>query len=179
MKTTQIVFLVIGILVLSCKQQNTINKEPLESLEELKSIPKYLYATPDSWKEIEENFSGKGKFASVNFLKFKPMADYTGIEVSNKQIGKTGKEVYKHYIKLVEEIIEENNYGRVLYFGESKNFFVGPEDETWDGFILVEYESVQDFKKFIKSDEYKKISPHRAASLDDTRLLPSTRFLID
>jgi uncharacterized protein (DUF1330 family) len=176
MKIVPIVFFVFGVLLLSCKQQNTVNEKPLGSLEKAENGQKYLYPTPEAWKNIEENFKGKGKFASVNFLKFKPMADYTGIEVSDKQIGKTGKEVYQHYIKLVEEIIEEYNYGRVIYFGESNSFFIGPENEQWDGFILVEYESVEDFVNFIGSDEYAKIAPHRTASLDDTRLLPSTRF---
>jgi uncharacterized protein (DUF1330 family) len=177
MKTMQILLLAMGVILFSCKQENTTNVDPIEISEEVDTIQKHLFSTPETWSAIQQDFKGKGKFGSVNFLKFKPMADYTGIEVSDKQTGKTGKEVYQYYIKLVDELLEKNNYGRTIYFGESQNFLVGPNDELWDAVILVEYESVEDFVNFIRSDEYNRIAaPHRAASLDDTRLLPSTRF---
>ncbi|QJP35462.1 hypothetical protein F0365_14160 [Nonlabens sp. Ci31] len=91
MKIIQILLLAIAFVLFSFRQENTTVKDPIKVSEEMDVIQKYLFPTLETGNGIQEDFKGKGKFGSVHFLKFKPMADYTGIEVSDKQTGKTEK----------------------------------------------------------------------------------------
>jgi uncharacterized protein (DUF1330 family) len=56
---------------------------------------------------------------------------------------------------------------------------IGPQDEKWDAVILVEYDSIEVFVNFVESDAYQKITGHRKASLEDSRLLPASNFNLD
>jgi uncharacterized protein (DUF1330 family) len=102
------------------------------------------------------------------------MADYTGIAVSNIQKDKTVKETYQYYLKQVEQIFENTKVGNILYCGESQDFLIGPQDEKWDAVMLVEYASLDAFVDFVKSEAYQKVTGHRKASLEDSRLLPAS-----
>ena len=106
------------------------------------------------------------------------MADYTGIAVSNIQKDKTGKETYQYYLKQVKKIFENTKVGNILYYGESQDFLIGPQDEKWDAVILVEYASLDAFVDFVKSEAYQKVTGHRKASLEDSRLLPASNVNI-
>jgi uncharacterized protein (DUF1330 family) len=55
---------------------------------------------------------------------------------------------------------------------------IGPQDEKWDAVILVEYDSIEVFVNFVKSEAYQKITGHRKASLEDSRLLPASNVNI-
>ncbi len=176
MKIIPVLLIAIGIMSFSCKQQDPINEDQLEVAQKVDTSQKFLMPTQETWNGIQETFKGRGKIAMLNLLRFKSIADYTGIEVSDVQEGKTGKETYQHYIKLVENILEGAKQGRILYFGQSQDFLIGPQNKKWDAVILVEYESVEDFVNFIQSDAYQQIAGHRAASLEDTRLLPTSAF---
>jgi uncharacterized protein (DUF1330 family) len=113
----------------------------------------------------------------LNLVKYKPMADYTGIAVSNIQKDKTGKETYQYYKNQVEKILEKTKVGSILYYGESQDFLIGPKDEKWDAVILVEYDSIEVFVNFVDSEAYQKIRGHRKASLEDSRLLPASNVI--
>ena len=64
---------------------------------------------------------------------------------------------------------------KVIYYGESRDFIIGPEDEKWDRVLLVEHESVAKFMEFANNKAYLKIAGHRTAALSDSRLLPSIK----
>ena len=63
---------------------------------------------------------------------------------------------------------------KLLFYGESNSYLIGPTDEQWDMVLLVEHESVAKFMEFAKNEDYLKGAGHRAAALEDSRLLPIT-----
>jgi uncharacterized protein (DUF1330 family) len=114
----------------------------------------------------------------LNLVKFKSIEDFTVIEVSDIQKGKTGKETDLYYKKLAENLLKKTNVGRILYYGQSQDFLIGPQDEKGDAIVLVEYDLIDAFVNFVESNAYQKITGHRKASLEDSRLLPASNFNI-
>ena len=170
--------LTFAILLNSCvsekKEVDAAPKNLKEDTEKISTKQKYIRSTEESWNECYDTFKGQGKIVMLNLLKYKPMADYTGIAISNIQKDKTGKETYQYYKKQVEKILEKTKVGNILYYGESQDFLIGPKDEKWDAVILVEYDSIEVFVNFVESEAYQKIKGHRKASLEDSRLLPAS-----
>ena len=170
--------LIFAILLNSCTPKNkkvySSTKNILEETSKVSTTQKYIGSTEESWKQCYDKFKGHGKIVMLNLLKYKTIADYTGIEVSNIQKDKTGKETYQYYLKQVEKIFENTKVGNILYYGESQDFLIGPQHEKWDAVILVEYASLDVFVDFVKSEAYQKVTGHRKASLEDSRLLPAS-----
>lgn len=132
---------------------------------------KHVYPTPESGKQFFQNFHDKGKITMLNLLKFKAIADYTNLEKIKPEKELTGQEAYQLYSQYTLPIIQNVN-GRVVFYGQSKDFLIGPESEKWDAVILVEYDSAQTFIEFSQSEIYLKTAGHRTAALEDSRLLP-------
>lgn len=65
---------------------------------------------------------------------------------------------------------------RIIYFGKSRNFLIGPDSEKWDAVLLVEHESVLKFMEFARNPDYLKNAGHRTAALEDSRLLPTNEI---
>jgi uncharacterized protein (DUF1330 family) len=170
------------ILLNSCVSENkevhSTTKNLLEDTPKVSTKQKYIYSMDESWKHCYDKFKGQGKIVMLNLLKFKPTADYTGIEVSNIQKDKTGKETSQYYLKQVRNNIEKTKVGSILYYGESQNFLIGPQNEKWDAVLLIEYDSMDDFVNVIESEAHQKIKGHRKASLEDSRILPASNFNI-
>jgi len=173
--------LTVAILLNSCVSENkevaAAPKNLKEDTAKISTKQKYIGTTDASWKQCYDTFKGQDKIVMLNLLKYKPMADYTGIAVSNIQIDKTGKETYQYYLKQVKKIFENTKVGNILYYGESQDFLIGPQDEKWDAVILVEYASLDAFVDFVKSEVYQKVTGHRKASLEDSRLLPASNVI--
>jgi uncharacterized protein (DUF1330 family) len=83
-----------------------------------------------------------------------------------------------YYKKLAENLLKKTNLGRILYYGQSQDFLIGPQDEKWDAVVLVEYDSIDASVSFVEGEAYQKITGHRKASLEDSRLLPASNFNI-
>lgn len=104
-------------------------------------MEKHLNANPESGKKFYQNFHDKGKIVMLNLLKFRKKADYTNLEQlkPNKEI--SGEEAYQLYLeKTLPELKKAGS--RIIYYGKSKNFLIGPKAEQWDAISLVEHESV-------------------------------------
>jgi uncharacterized protein (DUF1330 family) len=174
--------LIFASLLNSCasgnKRINSTTKNIRKDTAKVSTKQKYIVFTEESWKHCYDTYKGQGKIVMLNLLKYKTIADYRGIEVSNIQKDKTGKETYQYYKKQVEKIFEKTKGGNILYYGESQDFLVGPQDEKWDAVILVEYDSIEVFVNFVESEAYQKITGHRKASLEDSRFLPASNFNI-
>jgi uncharacterized protein (DUF1330 family) len=174
--------LIFAILLNSCTPKNkkvySSTTNILEETSKVSTTQKYIGSTEESWNQCYDTFKGQGKIVMLNLLKYKTIADYTGIAVSNIQKDKTGKETYQYYKKQVEKIFEKTKVGNILYYGESQDFLIGPQDEKWDAVILVEYDSIEVFVNFVESEAYQKITGHRKASLEDSRLLPASNVNI-
>lgn len=134
----------------------------------------YLNATPESGKEFYQHYHEKGKVIMLNLLRFRDKADYSGLEHLEPASEITGEEAYQLYINFTLPELEKAG-GRVLYYGKSKHFLIGPETEQWDAILLVEHESVTKFMAFAQNEDYLQTAGHRTAALEDSRLLPSSK----
>ena len=136
---------------------------------------KYMDVTEDQGKAFYLEFHKKGKIVMLNMLKYKSTADYSIDEDLNPGGEVSGKTAYSLYMKATLPLLSKAG-GRVIFFGKSSNFVIGPLDEKWDAILLVEHASLEAFMKFAQDPEYLKIVGHRTAALDDSRLLPSTQL---
>ncbi|GGZ68406.1 DUF1330 domain-containing protein [Algibacter mikhailovii] len=138
-------------------------------------MAKYINATEKTGKEFYLNFIEKGKIVMLNLIKFKDKADYTNLESINLQMNISGEQAYKLYTDNTAEAL--NKIGsRILFYGKSTGFLIGPESEKWDAILLVEHQSLQKFMEFSQSETYLNNVKHRTAGLEDSRLLPSTEI---
>ena len=101
--------LIVAILLNSCVSENkevaAAPKNLKEDSAKISTKQKYIRSTDASWKQCYDTFKGQDKIVMLNLLKYKSMADYTGIAVSNIQKDKTGKETYQYYLKHEGQII--------------------------------------------------------------------------
>ena len=131
----------------------------------------YLEATPEAGKRFYMDFVNQGKIVMMNLLRFKEKADYSNYEQLKPDHAITGKEAYDLYLEHTLPILDQ--VGSSVYFlGECKHFLIGPDLEKWDAVLLVEHASAEKFIAFSQNEDYLKTSGHRAAALEDSRLLP-------
>lgn len=109
-----------------------------------------------------EFFAGEddGPFVMVNLLRFRPTAEY--VDGADAQL--TGQEAYERYTDGVRALIAEFG-GRVVYSGAVTGLLLGEVEDLWDAVGLVEYPSLDAFKRMVLSPEMRAIEHHRAAGL--------------
>ena len=132
----------------------------------------FLEPTPESGKDFYQNYHQKGKFVMLNLLRFKEIADYSNFKNLKPKKSISGIEAYELYLKNINPILE-NSGSKILYKGNSSKFVIGPKNEIWDLVLLVEHESVTKFMEFSNSKGFLKLSGHKTAALEDSRLLPT------
>ena len=138
-------------------------------------MQKYIDANPESGKKFYQDFNDKGKIVMLNLLKFREKADYTDLEKIKPDEVIRGEEAYKLYMdNTLPELKKAGS--RIIYYGKSHNFLIGPESEKWDAVLIVEHESVMKFMEFAQNEDYLKNAGHRTAGVKDSRLLPSTEI---
>lgn len=138
-------------------------------------MSKYIDASPEAGKEFYQNFHDKGKVVMLNLLKFRSTADYKNLEELKPTKNITGEEAYQLYMESILPELEGAG-SRIIYFGKSRNFLIGPDSEKWDAVLLVEHESVLKFMEFAQNPNYLKKAGHRTAALEDSRLLPTNEI---
>ncbi|MDQ2179202.1 hypothetical protein [Marinifilum sp. D714] len=138
-------------------------------------MSKYIDVSPEAGKEFYQNFHNNGRVVMLNLLKFKVIADYTDLEEIKPSKEISGEVAYQLYMESTLSELERVG-SRIIYFGKSKGFLIGPDSETWDAVILIEHESVSKFMEFAQNKEYLKNVGHRTAALEDSRLLPTSEI---
>lgn len=136
-------------------------------------MSKHIDATQESGKRFFQEFHDKGKIVMLNLLKFRETADYTNQEKIKPAKEISGEEAYQLYMDCTLPELEKAG-SRVIYYGKSHSFLIGPEAETWDAVLLVEHQSAAKFLEFARNAEYLANVGHRTAALEDSRLLPSS-----
>ncbi len=136
-------------------------------------MEKYLDATSESGREFYMNFHQKGKVVMLNLLKYRETADYSNHQELDPGKEISGREAYQLYMKRTLPELEKAG-SKMLFFGDSNAFLIGPESERWDAVLLVAHESAEKFIAFSQNKDYLKTAGHRAAALEDSRLLPVT-----
>ncbi len=138
-------------------------------------MSKHIDASNEAGKEFHQNFHDKGKVVMLNLLKFRATADYTNLDELKPTNNISGEEAYQLYMDSTLPHLEKAG-SRIIYFGKSRNFLIGPDSEKWDAVLLVEHESVLKFMEFAQNQDYLKKAGHRTAALEDSRLLPTNEI---
>jgi len=138
-------------------------------------MEKYIDTSQDAGRRFFMDYRGKGKVVMLNLLKFKEKADYGKHEHLKPDQEISGKEAYKLYMNSIFSVFRSAG-SRILYFGKSSDYLIGPEAVKWDAVLLVEHESAEKFIEFAQNEEYLKYYGHRHAALEDSRLLPSSEI---
>jgi uncharacterized protein (DUF1330 family) len=103
----------------------------------------------------------------VNLIRFKERA--TGIDE-----GKTGAEAYAIYGRNIAPYLAAAG-GEVIAATNSVESVIGPEEPEWDMVLLVRYPSRKAFVGMITDPGYQKEHEHRAAGVEEARLILSTQ----
>ncbi len=137
-------------------------------------MEKHINVSPEAGKQFYLAYKDKGPVVMLNLLRFREKADYTNLESLKPAEEISGREAYKLYMKFTKPEIERVG-SRLIFYGASKDFLIGPTTESWDAVLLVEHPSVEKFMEFAENENYLKTAGHRTAALEDSRLLPITQ----
>ncbi|MFK8050837.1 MAG: DUF1330 domain-containing protein [Halioglobus sp.] len=118
--------------------------------------------------EILEAIPPGQPIVMLNLLKFNRITNYPE---GTANIDCSGQEAYserylKHAVKKIDGI-----GGSVIYDGEVCVEVIGENHDNWHRIIIVKYPSIAEFMGMVSTTEYQAIRIHRAAALDDSRLL--------
>lgn len=113
----------------------------------------------------------EGPVTMLNLLRFREWADYSRFPELAPPAPISGREAYDRYVRHTLPFLSATG-GSVQFFGIGGHNFVGPSDERWDLVMLIRQASVDDFFAFARNAEYQAGIGHRAAALEDSRLLP-------
>ena len=128
----------------------------------------HLWPNDEQWEFLRNYPDQSAKIVMLNLLKYRAMAYYSD---HRDEIPCSGEEAYQRYAALALPCVESVG-GRIVYSGKSGASVIGPVDEKWDEIIVVEYPSIAAFQEMAFSDEYRSVAYHRAAALEDSRLIP-------
>lgn len=106
-----------------------------------------------------------GPVIMLNLVRFKERAD--GIDAAD---GISGAEAYARYGAAVSTFLERVG-GRILLAAAAQESVIGPEDAEWDLVLAVQYPSRAAFRAMTSDPDYLAIHAHRAAALEDSRLI--------
>lgn len=109
----------------------------------------------------------------LNLLRFRECANYP---TESSEPSRSGRDAYDVYLRLVEPILAGAG-GRMIWRGNARHALIAPEGETWDEVLLVEYPSRDAFLTMLRSPEYRAITVHRTAALEDARLVATIATL--
>ena len=106
----------------------------------------------------------------VNLLKFREQASYKHDEAPC-----SGKEAYGRYSEVAIKMVAKVG-GKPIYMGKVKGLPIAPPEEQWDEVLLVQYPSAQAFATMLADLDYRAITKHRTAALEDARLIATTQM---
>lgn len=132
----------------------------------------YLNPTQESGRDLFQR-NIQGQVVMLNLLRFRKIADYSETPDLEPANPISGEEAYRIYIKETLPHLKRSG-GEIMFLGQGGPFLVGPANERWDAVMMIRQNSVQDFFAFASNKDYLKITGHRTAALEDSRLLPLT-----
>lgn len=112
-----------------------------------------------------------GPVTMLNLLRFRDVADYSANPELRPDEPTSGAEAYQKYIDYTLPFLKESG-GNLVLLGKGGQYLIGPQEERWDLVMLVRQNSVSDFMAFSSNEAYLIGLGHRAAALEDSRLLP-------
>ncbi len=127
-----------------------------------------IHASDSQLDALRAHAARPGTVTMLNLLKFRDSADYSQ---HADEPPRTGESAYAFYAALALPIVSSHG-GRTVFTGNLNEPVIGPATREWDQVLLVEYPSVATFIEMVESSEYRAISYHRSAALQDSRLTP-------
>ncbi|KAA3633386.1 MAG: DUF1330 domain-containing protein [Proteobacteria bacterium] len=112
-----------------------------------------------------------GEVVMLNLLRFRDTADYSSAPDLAPERPITGRAAFQRYVEHALPLLRESG-GELLLIGDAGQFFIGPEDESWDVVMLVRQSSIASFLAFASNADYLSGIGHRTAAIRDSRLLP-------
>jgi uncharacterized protein (DUF1330 family) len=109
----------------------------------------------------------------LNLLRFRKTADYSAHPELAPEKPISGAEAFDHYVHHTLPFLHESG-GDIHFLGAGGTFLIGPESERWDRVMIVRQSSVDSFLAFANNKAYLAGMGHRAAAIEDSRLLPVT-----
>jgi hypothetical protein len=130
----------------------------------------YLEPTQEQGREL---FSRGivGSVVMLNLLRFRATADYSAAPELKPASPISGAEAYRRYMDHTLPYLEASG-GEIVFYGRGGDYFIGPTHERWDAAMLVRQTSLESFLAFASNRDYLAGIGHRAAALEDSRLLP-------
>nr|WP_239538379.1 hypothetical protein [Dyella mobilis] len=113
----------------------------------------------------------QGSIVMLNLLRFRRTADYSHAPELAPETPITGAAAYFRYIEHSLPHLRESG-GELLFLGAADAFLIGPPGERWDMAMLVRQRSTESFLAFASHEAFLAGAGHRAAALEDSRLLP-------
>jgi hypothetical protein len=130
----------------------------------------YLEPTQDSGRLFVKR-QIRGTVVMLNLLRFREIADYSATPELAPETAISGAAAFQRYIEHTLPLLRETG-GDLLFIGSGAHFLIGPPSERWDLAMLVRQHSVESFLAFASHEAYLRGIGHRAAALEDSRLLP-------
>ncbi|MCB0221844.1 MAG: DUF1330 domain-containing protein [Chrysiogenetes bacterium] len=115
----------------------------------------------------------QGSVVMLNLLRFRETADYAATPELAPDAPISGAAAFERYIAHTLPHLRASG-GALLYLGNGGPFLIGPPEERWDLVMLVRQSSLASFMAFASNEAYLAGIGHRAAALEDSRLLPLT-----
>jgi uncharacterized protein (DUF1330 family) len=116
-----------------------------------------------------------GPVTMLNLLRFRDVADYADAPELAPEVAVSGERAYNVYAAHTLPFLRTAG-GEVVFHGTGGPNFIGPDDERWDRVLLVRYPNIKAFLGMATNPEYLAGIGHRAAALEDSRLLPIEAF---
>lgn len=107
----------------------------------------------------------------LNLLRFRERADYEAHPHLAPDAKISGRQAYDLYVGHTQPYLEALG-GSVILVGDAQPFLIGPTNETWDAAMLVRHSSLDAFLGMANDPGCMAGAGHRAAALEDSRLLP-------
>ena len=101
-----------------------------------------------------------GPFVMLNLLKFKEKANYE----EGSDSGSSGLDAYQRYGQVAAQCIQKVG-GRMIFTGAVTGLLLGEIEENWDMVALVEYPSLEAFRRMTSLPEFVEASKHRSSGL--------------
>ncbi|MEM8591144.1 MAG: DUF1330 domain-containing protein [Pseudomonadota bacterium] len=115
----------------------------------------------------------QGPVYMLNLLRLREVADYSAAPHLAPKEPISGLEAYQRYLAAAAPHLDDAG-GALEFYGRGGEMLIGPCDERWDIVLIVRQSSVEKFLAFSQDEEFMKISGHRTAAIEDSRLLPLT-----
>lgn len=112
-----------------------------------------------------------GNIVMLNMLRFRDVADYSAHPELAPATPISGATAFDLYIEHTLPHLRASG-GDIIFLGDGGHLLIGPDEERWDKVMLVRQNSVASFLAFASHEAYLAGIGHRAAALEDARLLP-------